>query len=271
MKKAFTLLELLVVIAVIALLLGILMPVLSTAKSQAKAAICQSNLRQLILANTGYATENDGYYVPAASDLYDDGTGGCHRWHGVRINSDEPFDPLKGPLIAYLANGKIKECPERVRFRKGQSWDESFEKGNGGYGYNMTYIGSLLWQGNIVTIDDLRKAHKSATRITEVARPAETLMFADCAISKEEGVHIEYSFAEPPFLLDEGQPKESWGYASPSIHFRHRGKANVAWVDGHIDVREMADYDGINVYGVKSADMMLGWFEPMDNTPFDLK
>jgi prepilin-type N-terminal cleavage/methylation domain-containing protein/prepilin-type processing-associated H-X9-DG protein len=271
MRKAFTLLELLVVIAVITLLLGILMPALSTAKSQAKAAVCQSNLRQLTLANTGYATENEAYYVPAASDLYYDTTGGCHRWHGVRSGPDESFDPLKGPLIAYLSSGKIKECPERVRFRKGQSWNESFEKGNGGYGYNMTYIGSLLWQSNIITLEDLRKACKATTRITEVARPAETLMFADCAMSMDNGVHIEYSFAEPPFLLDEGQPNKSWGYTSPSIHFRHRGKANVAWSDGHIDARKMADYDGINVYGVKSADMMLGWFEPIDNTPFDLK
>jgi prepilin-type N-terminal cleavage/methylation domain-containing protein/prepilin-type processing-associated H-X9-DG protein len=271
MKKAFTLIELLVVIAVIALLLGILMPALSGAKSQAKAAVCQSNLRQLTLANTGYATENDGYYVPAASDYYEGTTGGLHRWHGVRNNSDESFDPLKGPLIAYLSSGKIKECPKRVRFLKGQSWNESFEKGNGGYGYNMTYIGSRLWQGGIVTLDDRNKACKATTRITEVARPAETLMFADCAMSMEDGVHIEYSFAEPPYFLDNGQPNNSWGYASPSIHFRHRGKANIAWVDGHIDTKVMAVFNELNQYNVKSADMMLGWFEPMDNTPFDLK
>ena len=70
MKKAFTLMELLVVISIIALLMGILMPSLATAKAQAKAVVCRSNMRQLLLANFGYSLENDGYYVAAAKDMY---------------------------------------------------------------------------------------------------------------------------------------------------------------------------------------------------------
>jgi hypothetical protein len=33
----------------------------------------------------------------------------------------------------------------------------------------------------------------------------------------------------------------------------------------------MADYKEDNVYGIDSARMNLGWFEPVDNTPFDLE
>jgi len=264
MKKAFTLLELLVVIAVIALLLGILMPALSGARSQAKATICQSNLRQLTLANTGYATENDGFYVPAASDIGIP-EGNLHRWHGVRDSTNEPFDSLRSPIAGYLGDGGVKECPKNVNFRKGDPWEWNFEDGGGGYGYNRTYIGSRVWQSGA---DDI------TTKITEVGNPADTIMFADAAMSNLDGgvpYYMEYSFVEPRYWFSSGQFHPEWGDPSPSIHFRHRGKANVAWIDGHVDAKVMVVFNGLNAYGVKSYDMMLGWFEPIDNTPFDLK
>jgi prepilin-type processing-associated H-X9-DG protein len=60
-------------------------------------------------------------------------------------------------------------------------------------------------------------------------------------------------------------------YMSPSIHFRHDRRANICWADGHTDSRPMADYKKDNVYGIDSARMNLGWFEPVDNTLFDLE
>jgi prepilin-type N-terminal cleavage/methylation domain-containing protein/prepilin-type processing-associated H-X9-DG protein len=56
----FTLIELLVVIAIIALLMSILMPALSRAKSQAKAAVCLSNLHQWGIAWSMFLTDRDG-------------------------------------------------------------------------------------------------------------------------------------------------------------------------------------------------------------------
>jgi len=58
-RRAFTLIELLVVIAIIALLMSILMPALQKAKDQAKAAICQSNMRQTGLGANFYAEDWD--------------------------------------------------------------------------------------------------------------------------------------------------------------------------------------------------------------------
>lgn len=267
-KKGFSLIELLVVISVIVLLMAILMPALSSARSGGKSLVCKSNLRQLLIANMGYATENDGFYVPAASDMWDNA--GLHRWHGVRGGLDEAFDPLKGPLVGYLADGRVKECPVRVNFVKGQKWNTNFEQGCGGYGYNMTYIGSRTWQSGMNSLQAWKDAYARTTRMEEVGSPGETLMFADTAISKDGNSFIEYSFVEPPFTVYNGRVITSF-YMSPSIHFRHRNRANIGWADGHVGPRRMARFDDKNVFGVDSADMKLGWFEPLDNTPFDLE
>jgi len=61
-KKAFTLIELLVVIAIIALLLAILTPALRSAKSQARAIVCRSNLNQWGLIWKLYTDDHNGYF-----------------------------------------------------------------------------------------------------------------------------------------------------------------------------------------------------------------
>lgn len=261
--RAFTVVELLVVIAVVATMTSILIPSLVKARSNARVVICKSNLHQLLLAGIGYAAENDDFYVPAARDMWD--SSGLYRWHGVRQSLNDPFDPLRGPLIAYLTDSRVKECPQRVDFVKRGDFDQNFEQGCGGYGYNMTYIGSCLWQSDI----GFEESYQRTTRSTQVSAPALTLMFADCAMSLDDGGYIEYSFAEPPFAVYNGAVMTDL-YMSASIHFRHDRRANVGWVDGHVNLRDIAPFDDENVYGVTSADMNLGWFEPLDNSPFDL-
>jgi len=60
--SAFSLVELLVVISIIALLTGIILPAFGRARSIARQTVCQSRLRQWGLAFETYAVENDGYY-----------------------------------------------------------------------------------------------------------------------------------------------------------------------------------------------------------------
>ena len=267
-RRAFTLVEVLVVVSTLALLLALLMPALAGARSQARGMVCRSNLRQLVLANIGYATENDGHYVPAARDMWDNA--GRHRWHGARARLGEPFDPLKGPLIGYLTDGQVKECPTRIGFRKSDEWSTSFEQGGGGYGYNMAYLGSRLWDAGLSGPLAFQQAYMRTTSMNEVGNPGGTLMFADAAMANDGMSLIEYSFAEPPFAVLGGQTMTDFRM-SPSIHFRHGHLANVAWADGHTGSEPMTDIDETNAYGIDSAALGLGWFEPADNTPFDLR
>lgn len=264
-QKGFTLIELLVVISIIAILLSILLPALARIRQHGRQVVCQTNLRQLILANIGYAAENQDYFALAAEDIA--GANLC-RWHGKRDSINDPFDPRRSPLAGYLSDGKVKQCPERVDFRHGAPWDWDFEDGCGGYGYNMTYLGSRIWKSGF-------SACNQPANQSEIRTPSETLMFADCAMAKldEAGQPylLEYSFAEPPFFLSDGVPMPAWGFASPSLHFRHLGCTNVGWADGHVDTRKRIEYDGLNVYGVQSSQMDLGWFGMFNNAYFDLE
>ena len=279
-KRGFSLVEVMVVASTISVVMAVTMPAMNTARSRARAIVCRSNLRQLVLANIGYSNDHDGYYVPAADDfLVTDGLmplqGGYHRWHGRRIAGDMPFDPLRGPLVGYLADGKVKECPERVEFSKSQDGMINFERGCGGYGYNMQYLGSRLWCSGITTYTALKNSYAKTTNAGEVKRSAETLMFADTAFwEQSQSLIVEYSFAESPYYVVDGKPDVgggALGYPSPSIHFRHYGSANVGWADGHVEAKPMAKPVLRENYTTEMAKMNIGWFEPVDNTLFDLE
>ena len=66
--QAFTLIELLIVIAIIAILAAILMPVLSSAKQRADQVYCLNNMRQWALAFRMYSDDNNNY-VPEEGDV----------------------------------------------------------------------------------------------------------------------------------------------------------------------------------------------------------
>src|SRR5580765_3368708 len=132
-RRAFTLVELLVVIGIIAVLIAILLPVLSSARKSAQSAQCASNLRQILLASTAYIQENHGYWPPAHLDFL---TKNKNRWHGDRTTATGPFDFNGSVLKRFLQTKRIKLCPAFEPTKAG------FEASCGGYGYNNHFIGS---------------------------------------------------------------------------------------------------------------------------------
>ena len=176
-RIAFTLIEVLTVVGIIALLLAMLLPGLSAARGQAKGVLCRSNIRQIAIANDYYAEDNDGVYCPGAADFQKN----LHRWHGMRDELNQAFDSSRGPLVPYLGPDRtIRQCPA---FPADEIATESggFEQSNGGYGYNNAFIGMQLQEypsGEYVV------AETPAGAVADwVRRPVETIMFTDSAFA----------------------------------------------------------------------------------------
>jgi prepilin-type N-terminal cleavage/methylation domain-containing protein/prepilin-type processing-associated H-X9-DG protein len=265
-RSGFTLIELLVVIAIIGILAAMLLPALSAARESARSAVCKSNLRQLHLANELYAETFGGYYVPAASDITS-GYGGHWRWHGWRPAASvssapelNTFRPDRGPLAPFVGKGgAVRRCPSLYEYVESGA-ENAFEAGCGGYGYNDRGVGTMAY---VYGRDDPRATRSGMPRKL-LANAAETVMFADAGFV-QKGKLIEYSFAEARYFVKGNEPVADTSMpATPSIHFRHAGAANVAWCDGHVTAEGMT----IEYYGAWKRHR-IGWFGPDDNSLFD--
>lgn len=95
-RKAFTLIELLIVIAIIAVLASMLLPSLQKAKGQAKKAACISNLRQIHVGLMAYADDNGGWGIPNIGSYI------INYW-------GNPSD--LGWMKSYFPSSKIFLCP----------------------------------------------------------------------------------------------------------------------------------------------------------------
>lgn len=270
---AFTLVELLVVIGIIAVLISTLLPSLSAARQSAISIQCLSNIRQLAMASLMYANDNRGFFPPGGDDI-GPGDSNLHRWHGSRASA-LPGDPSshfkfegygtpaspESPLRPFLQSDGVKACPAFLSLAS-----EGAETGSGGYGYNYDFIGSSA----AVSTDIY--GYRTPAKVVQVLRPSEKILFADVAsLSYWDGTTThsglyEESFVYPPTSY------YAWNGAlfpwnpSPSMHFRHRDRASIAWADGHATSEKMEW--SVNVFGTDYGALKFGWFGPHDETLF---
>lgn len=248
----FTLIELLVILAVLGVVAAMLLPVLAQARERARQAVCASNLRQLALANSLYAQDHDGYFVPAAPEFF---TRDARRWFGVR-NAEGRFEPREGALVPYLRDGgALRRC---LSFRT----EVGFDQGTGGYVYNHIAVGGRVWWEGYRA-----EAFDRSAREAELPRPSETAMFADGALDIGVGL-AEYGFLEPPPAVATRIPGAR--SLDPPVHFRHHRRANVAFVDGHVRALPRAlSAPRSSVYpGAAPEAHGLGWFGPVEGNTF---
>src|SRR5436853_7051721 len=92
-RTAFTLVELLIVVGIVALLVAILMPSLARAREQARRVQCASNLRQITLATIMYADRNGGVLPGVAHFPHQP-----HDW--IYWGHVAPFDRLDDRAVA---------------------------------------------------------------------------------------------------------------------------------------------------------------------------
>lgn len=237
-NRGFTLIEVLIAIAIIITLATISVKSFRTIRSRANQAASATNLRQLAVANLLY-TNDHGTYCPAMSP------GNRTRWHGGKKGGSSKFDPQEGFLADYFGNSRqVSVCPEFTRLITDE---DSWEEGSGGYGYNAAYIGGM--PGRTYT----------PNRPSNLKRPERTLMFATTAFSKSGGIQ-EYPFADPP--MAQNRRGAFTTSLQPSVHFRFNGRALIAWCDGHITAERPSEDSETNYYGGDNKEANIGFFGP---------
>ncbi len=99
--SAFTVVELLVIIAIASVLLSLLLPALTHAREAARKVVCASNLRQLCLGWTYYKDDSSGYLVP---NYTDGATTGEDQWHWIDTAYQKGVDQ-------YITEYEVFSCP----------------------------------------------------------------------------------------------------------------------------------------------------------------
>lgn len=214
--RGFTLVELLVVCAIIALLATLLLPALSQARKAGSAARCVSNLRQLGLATQLY-WDDHGRSFSERTVRTNNGWRYWFGWLGDGAEGEREFLPQESALWPYLQGRGVENCPSLNR-----SLPHFKSKARGaayGYAYNL-----LLGPRGMPGLPP-----------SSFRRPTALAVFAD-------GGQIN-TFQAP--ATPENPLLEEFYYfdtnrLSSTVHFRHSRRSQIAFADGHVALEKPA-------------------------------
>ena len=202
-KNGFTLMELLVVIAVIALLASMLLPALLGAREFARRIKCVSNLRQWGLAVQMYVADNNGYF-PIARD----NNPAVRYWSDYLASYIDKEEPS---LPGYLKDrakvrGTLHRCPT-----------EGFPPNNNP---SSDYLINRDLCPYFNTDGTIERESQVAKKMNLVKNPSKTLLLIDGKLPY--GSVIDFIMRTDP------------GYVYCSVDYRHSDGCNILFVDGHV-------------------------------------
>lgn len=212
-NRAFTLVELMVVIAIMGLLMAILMPCFGAVVEEARKIQCLSNLRQMALAANRYCQDNGGVY-PIAQ--YVDSTSDATSIIQVQWDFTTHIDrathkvtAVKPGLLWQSCNpDAVQQCPSY----RGSS--NSLADPFTGYSYNVSYIGH-----------GQNEAQVTPACLADVRDPSRCILFGDGQYAGGANKFMRSPF---PWTGDTFRNR-----SAGTLGFRHNGAANVVFCDGH--------------------------------------
>lgn len=218
---AFTLIELLTVISIIAVLAGILMPAIGMVRDAAKSISCRNNLRQLVMAAVTYANDNEASLPPVNLDSLAP-TGGNTYWPSLLVNAG--VVDQKAVTYGDIRAG-IFRCPTTPTSRM---------KFGGGYGMIRRWGAAS---------ENLNHKYKSSTNgeCLKLTNPATLLVFADAWFGPGAIVALGYipEYTDTEVCCPIGT---NWSVFTAGIGAdRHRNRVNSAYLDAHVDSRLSAE------------------------------
>jgi len=209
-KKGMTLVELLVVIAMIMVLAALIFVGVSRARSAARGAVCASNLGQIGTAILSYANENSGQ-MPPLEDRTNPGDGLKGIW--PQIIADGGYLPRVTNRLGKLSCGAgVWACPDCTIVQPNYN----------GYG------GA---EGTVMKVKRSSLPDSGSPRLSAIPNPERTWLVGDTANFPRDSKSGWYAIWSNP---------SQWSNShSPAA--RHSGKVNVCMVDGHIESLTMRE------------------------------